>query len=87
MRKDTTKIIAFIMLLVTWISFAKFQQDKINDSKNIIKALWYENKLLKESLQEQTLPESEYKIMNYFNYQNEADLKKEYNNYLKWKLE
>ncbi len=75
------------MLLVTWISFAKFQQDKINDSKNIIKALWYENKLLKESLQEQTLPESEYKIMNYFNYQNEADLKKEYNNYLKWKLE
>lgn len=87
MRKDTTKIIAFIMLLVTWISFAKFQQYKINDSKNIIKALWYENKLLKESLQEQTLPESEYKIMNYFNYQNEADLKKEYNNYLKWKLE
>lgn len=87
MRKDTTKIIAFIMLLVTWISFAKFQQDKINNSKNIIKALWYENKLLKESLQEQTLPESEYKIMNYFNYQNEADLKKEYNNYLKWKLE
>lgn len=75
------------MLLVTWISFAKFQQDKINNSKNIIKALWYENKLLKESLQEQTLPESEYKIMNYFNYQNEADLKKEYNNYLKWKLE
>ena len=75
------------MLLVTWISFAKFQQDKINDSKNIIKALWYENKLLKESLQEQTLPESEYKILNYFNYTNEADLKKEYNNYLKWKLE
>lgn len=74
------------MLFVTWISFAKFQQDKINNSKNIIKALWYENKLLKESLQEQTLPESEYKIMNYFNYQNETDLKKEYNNYLKWKL-
>lgn len=87
MRKDTTKIIAIILLFVTWISFAKFQQDKINNSKNIIKALWYENKLLKESLQEQTLPESEYKMMNYFNYQNEADLKKEYNNYLKWKLE
>ena len=87
MRKDTTKIIAFIMLFVTWISSSKFQQDKINNSKNIIKALWYENKLLKESLQEQTLPESEYKIMNYFNYQNETDLKKEYNNYLKWKLE
>jgi hypothetical protein len=87
MRKDTTKIIAFILLFVTWITFAKLQQDKINNSKNIIKALWYENKILKESLQEQTLPESEYKIMNYFNYTNEADLKQEYNNYLKWKLQ
>jgi lysine/ornithine N-monooxygenase len=87
MRKDTTKIIAFILLFVTWITFAKFQQDKINNNINIIKALWYENKILKESLQEQTLPEIEYKIMNYFNYKNEADLKQEYNNYLKWKLQ
>jgi hypothetical protein len=87
MRKDTTKIIAYIMLFVTWITFAKFQQDKINNNINIIKALWYENKILKESLQEQTLPESEYKIMKYFNYKNEADIKQEYNNYLKWKLE
>jgi hypothetical protein len=87
MRKDTTKIIAYIMLFVTWIAFAKFQQDKINNNINIIKALWYENKILKESLQEQTSPESEYKIMKYFNYKNEADIKQEYNNYLKWKLE
>jgi len=87
MRKDTTKIIAYIMLFVTWIAFAKLQQDKINNNINIIKALWYENKILKESLQEQTLPESEYKIMKYFNYKNEADIKQEYNNYLKWKLE
>jgi hypothetical protein len=86
MRKNTPTTIILIISLIMCVFIIKHQENKIYENKNIIKAIWYENKLLKESLREQTLPETEYKIMNYFNFINDKDCEKEYNKYISWKL-